>query len=166
MSSSKLLQKIILDLQAAERELSLGGVDVPDRNVETVLIPHSAESTLQSDGNDACNARRTQTTDPEASTHVSLPSAGSSTITTERLKSENQRLLSQLNDVISDRNKCITTNKSLRMENELLLEQLHKIQEELELYYIDKVALEAALEQTQVVFESARLYACKKKEDK
>jgi chaperonin cofactor prefoldin len=166
MSSNKLLQKIILDLQAAERELSLRGVEISDTKVETDLLPYGAAAlpTVRNDGNNLIDARPTQTIEPEKSTHV--PSSGSSAIATERLKSENQRLLTQLSDAISDRNKHITANNSLRMENELLLEQLHKIQEELELYYIDKMALEAALEQTQFVFESARLYTCQSNEDK
>lgn len=166
MSSSKLLQKIILDLQAAERELSLRGLEISETKVETDLLPYGAAArpAVRNEGNNLSDARPTQTIEPEKSTHV--PSAGSSVIATERLKSENRRLLTQLSDAISDRNKHIMANNSLRMENELLLEQLHKIQEELELYYIDKMALETALEQTQVVFESARLYACQSNEDK
>lgn len=152
MVSTNKIQQIILDLQAAERELSKNASStlahhLTNKNHEPTRTNHNEELTILQLKIDHISVEL------EAKSKLAL----SLTSEVEKLKTDNHKLAQDLysaqkENIINKRHKDQTT-----LENESLVNNLLKVQFELEQYYEDKIALETALEQSNSALERARV---------
>lgn len=149
------IQQIISELQAAEELLQKQAFLNQDGNVRSAATP------LSSGGNSLVQRKDGVSSHLETVTKVPDHSASQNQATldltseVERLKNENQKLARELYYVRKESLISKNSEQQAISENEILVTELTKVQSELERYYEDKIALEAALESTNDLIERA-----------
>jgi len=167
MTSITKIQKIISDLQAAERDLHL---DLSGSREGTQATSH-AQARIGRDmmlsAHEEENAKLKDQLE-KLSSSLDLANDQNKNLETEleALKAENKSLAQQLYDAQKESilNK-ISTN-DLSQENEILISKILQVQIELEEYYQDKVSLELALGKSTLALDKARIAICSLNDEK
>lgn len=166
MTSVTKIQKIISDLQAAERDLHL--------NLSGSRENSQARTPLQAhlDHDLAFSALREENASlkdqiNKLSSSLSLIIDQHKELETElsNLKNENKRLAQELYDAQKENIINKNCNNELTQDNETLISKILQVQIELEEYYQDKVALELALSKSTLALDSARIAICSVNEE-
>lgn len=153
MAITTKIQQIISELQAAEELLQKQAF--ANQAVNTLSPPTAAPMKGESFGRESTDVSSNQTPNTSAHSITLNQEAINLRKEVEHLRNENQRLTREL--YYASKEKIISKNSEQQAlsENELLVTELTRVQSELEQYYHDKVALEAALDRTNELIERA-----------
>ncbi|MDH0621123.1 MULTISPECIES: hypothetical protein [Pseudomonas] len=152
MTITTKIQQIISELQAAEELLhkqALPGQTSNARQVSTLASVNPTYSHQKPDN--SASSLGTLPGRPVLQEEVAIDL----TPELERLRNENQRLSRELYDIRKESLISKNAERQALSENELLVVELTKVQSELEQYFEDKIALEAALANTNELIEKA-----------
>lgn len=152
MESVSKLQQIIADLQAAERRLLGSSTDLttnsaPSTSFHGSSLSNSHSYVLSKKDHDDLLAKNLDLEEKNVQMQSEIIS----------LTDENRRFAQELYDAQKDSILKTKINETLLTEQDLLISKLHQVQEELESYYIDKVALEATLKESTSFLNDVRM---------
>lgn len=167
MTSITKIQKIISDLQAAERDLHLDlsdsregmqGASQPQARVgrDMPRSIHEEENAKLKDQLDQLSSSLELIKDQNKDLESEL----------ENLKAENKSLAQQLYDAQKESILNKISSNDLSQDNEILISKILQVQIELEEYYQDKVSLELALGKSTLALDKARIAICSLNDEK
>lgn len=153
MAITTKIQQIISELQAAEELLQKQ--TFANQGVNTLSPPTAAPAGEKSSGRESNDVSLNQK--PGTSAHSITPNQEATNLRkeVEHLRNENQRLTHELYYLRKETLISKNSEQQALSENELLVTELTRVQSELEQYYHDKIALEAALGSTNELIERA-----------
>ncbi|MCE0780832.1 hypothetical protein [Pseudomonas sp. NMI542_15] len=160
MTSITKIQKIISDLQAAERDLHLDlsssreGTQASRAQAcighDMTLSTHEEEVGRLNDQLDKLSSRLELVENQNKDLESEL----------ETLRTENKSLAQQLYDAQKESILNRISREEASQENETLISKILQVQIELEEYYQDKVSLELALGNSTLALDKARIAIC------
>ncbi|WP_409264365.1 MULTISPECIES: hypothetical protein [Pseudomonas] len=155
MAITEKIQQIISELRAAEELLHAQSRVAPQLNSQpssAVLVSSkSSHQTLNQISSDLLHTTRGLPEQSGESNQATLDL----NFELENLRNENQRLSRELYNTRKESIISKNSEQQVISENQQLLSELAKVQSELEQYYQDKVALEAALATTNKLIDRA-----------
>ncbi|MFK3720621.1 hypothetical protein ACI2J9_13710 [Pseudomonas fulva] len=153
MAITTKIQQIISELQAAEELLQKQ--TLANQGVNTLSPPTAAPVGVQPSGRESTDVSSNQKLGTSAHSITLNQEAINLRKEVEHLRNENQRLTRELYYVRKETLISKNSEQQALSENELLVTELTRVQSELEQYYHDKIALEAALQSTNELIERA-----------
>ena len=166
MTSITKIQKIISDLQAAERDLHLN-LSGSRENLQATThtqahLDHDLALSVHKEENASL---RDQINKLLSSLNLIIDQQRDLEAEISTLKNENKRLAQELYDAQKESIINKNFNTELAHDNETLISQILQVQIELEEYYQDKIALELALGKSTLALDSARIAICSLNEE-
>lgn len=152
MESVSKLQQIIADLQAAEHRLLGSSTDMttnsaPSNSFQGSGLNNSHSHLPSKKDYDELLAKNLDLEEKNVQMKSEIIS----------LTDDNRRLAQELYDAQKESILKSKINETLLTEQDILISKLHQVQEELESYYIDKIALEATLKESTSFLNDVRM---------
>lgn len=158
MTSVTKIQKIISDLQAAERDLHLTLSGSRDNSQAKMSAQEHVDPDLALSAHRKENSsHKEQIKTSSSSLSLTIDQHSEPDAELSNLKHENKRLAQQLYEAQKENIIQRNRNSELCQDNETLISKILQVQIELEEYYQDKVALELALNKSTLALDSARI---------